>query len=107
MWTIAEALVLLPSIEEIAKVCGYHIALGGSVMYRGESKKDLDIIVYKHKDPDPLRPEHTVLMTLLMYHRIIDTHTNVPNSIMAENAPFRRVISGKTKEEKRIDFIFL
>ncbi len=48
MWTIANCFGVLQKVEQVAKQHGYHVALGGSVMYRGESSKDLDIIVYPH-----------------------------------------------------------
>jgi hypothetical protein len=49
MWTVIDGLHTCKEIEMIAKGYGYHVALGGSVMYRGSSMKDLDVIVYNHR----------------------------------------------------------
>jgi hypothetical protein len=46
--SLDEGLVIARHFEAIAAPAGYHVALGGSVMYAGKSKKDLDLIVYPH-----------------------------------------------------------
>ena len=51
LWTLDEAIKLVRELEEVVKPVGYHCALGGSVLMRGESKKDLDIFVYPHQAP--------------------------------------------------------
>ena len=43
MWTLNDALPLIRRIEPIAKRHGFSVALYGSVLYRGESEKDLDL----------------------------------------------------------------
>lgn len=43
-----ETLSLVRSIEEIAKQCDLHVSLGGSVLHKGKSFKDLDLFVYPH-----------------------------------------------------------
>lgn len=48
VWELQDALRLLPQIELILKPHGWHCALGGSVLHRGWSEKDLDIFVYPH-----------------------------------------------------------
>lgn len=30
---------------------GWHVALGGSCLYAGESSNDIDVVVYRHKPP--------------------------------------------------------
>jgi hypothetical protein len=77
MWNQQDALILMPKFEAIAKFMGYHVALGGSVMYNGESKKDLDVIVYPHKNLDPHRPKPTMLLEMFVYHRLIDNYTDI------------------------------
>lgn len=46
VWTIAEARALILRLEVALLPVGAHVALAGSVLHTGESKKDLDIIVY-------------------------------------------------------------
>jgi hypothetical protein len=45
LWTSDEALVLVRSLSE-RLAPSYHVALAGSVLLRGSSQKDLDLIVY-------------------------------------------------------------
>ena len=44
-----EGLAIVRRLEEIAAPLGYHTALTGGVLYRNNSKKDVDIIVYPHQ----------------------------------------------------------
>jgi hypothetical protein len=48
MWTRETAFQFLEQLEKFLAANGYHCALGGSVMYRSTSDKDLDVIVYPH-----------------------------------------------------------
>lgn len=51
VWTLDEpTLTLLRVIEDEARSCNLHIALGGSVLTKGKSSKDLDIFVYSDYD---------------------------------------------------------
>lgn len=49
MWTIQQAIELCRKFETALVPKRFHVALGGSVLYRGMSGKDLDIFVYPHK----------------------------------------------------------
>lgn len=42
-WTIEEGLTLIRGLQPQAKAYGYHIALGGGVLNKGTSEKDLDL----------------------------------------------------------------
>lgn len=44
-WTLKEALPFLRSLGE-ALYPTWHVALGGSVLMKGESLKDIDVLVY-------------------------------------------------------------
>jgi hypothetical protein len=48
MWTLEQAITEIRSLEPKLAAIGFHCALNGSVLYRGESQKDLDLIVYPH-----------------------------------------------------------
>ena len=48
--TTLDALALIRKMEPICADHGYHTALTGSVLYKGSSEKDTDIILYPH-DP--------------------------------------------------------
>lgn len=43
MWKLEDGLILVRSIQQPSRKYGYHVALGGSVLNKGESEKDLDL----------------------------------------------------------------
>lgn len=47
--TLEEGVDTARKLEEVAKNCGFHVALTGGVLYRGSSRKDVDIVVYPHR----------------------------------------------------------
>jgi hypothetical protein len=48
LWQLSEAVEVLREVESIITPYGFHCGLTGSVLYKGESNKDLDIILYPH-----------------------------------------------------------
>ncbi len=48
MWTLELAVKLVKKLEPELSNSGYHCALTGSVLYKGSSEKDLDIVIYPH-----------------------------------------------------------
>ena len=105
MWNRDDATVIMPKFEAIAKMMGYHVALGGSVMYNGESNKDLDVIVYPHQNTDPHRPTQNSLLDMFVYHKLIDNY----NDVAKTKGMDRKVYCGCYHLDtlKRIDFIFV
>jgi hypothetical protein len=51
MWTLENALPLVREIAPIAQRCGLSVALRGSVLLRGESYNDLDLL-FVVEEPD-------------------------------------------------------
>lgn len=47
-WTRDEAIILIAQLEGPLKKVGWAIALTGSVLTRGASKKDLDLVLYPY-----------------------------------------------------------
>ncbi len=47
-WTLEEALEFIRVIEPIFADVGWHVGLTGSVLYKGVSDHDLDVIVFPH-----------------------------------------------------------
>jgi hypothetical protein len=43
MWTIEGGLKIVRALQPATRQFGYHLALGGGVLNKGESKKDLDL----------------------------------------------------------------
>ncbi len=48
MWDLITAINLARKMETIAEKYAMHVALGGGVLKRGASDKDVDIFVYPH-----------------------------------------------------------
>ncbi len=47
--TLEKGIELCREIEDKLKKIGYHCGLTGSILYKGSSEKDVDLIVYPHK----------------------------------------------------------
>lgn len=58
--TLEQALPVIRDIETKLIPHGAHCALGGSVLHRGESEKDLDIFVYPRNCETPRTPEELI-----------------------------------------------
>jgi len=50
MWELENVSVLFQELNIIAKECGYFLSLNGSVLFKGYSEHDLDIVVCKYVD---------------------------------------------------------
>ena len=48
-WTLDEAIRLVRDLEQLTS---YHLGITGSVLFNGESEKDLDLIAYPDKSVD-------------------------------------------------------
>lgn len=48
MWTRENVLELIVTLEQALAPIGYHIALAGSVLVRGQSPHDLDVLIFPH-----------------------------------------------------------
>lgn len=54
-FTLTDGISTLRQLEpDIYKDLGAHLALGGSLAYRGTSTKDIDIIIYPHSRERPV-----------------------------------------------------
>lgn len=54
-WTLEDALTFFRALWVALEPVGYHVGLTGGVLLRGESKKDLDVLIYPrctHDSPD-------------------------------------------------------
>jgi hypothetical protein len=58
--TLEEALPIVRDLEQKLIPLGAHCALGGSVLHRGVSTKDVDIFVYPHNCTTPRNPEELI-----------------------------------------------
>lgn len=49
-WTLAEGVNIIQDLDPLLRKVGIVCALTGSVIFKGESTKDLDIILYPYDD---------------------------------------------------------
>lgn len=56
MWTLEQGLTLVRHLQPLIRPTSYHVALGGGVLNKGYSDKDLDLyfIPFSEQGPDPL-----------------------------------------------------
>lgn len=108
MWTRNDAWLTAALLEQFAIQCDMHIALGGSVLHKGSSTKDLDIFCYAHKPP--LNPQQVSNFLLLLGNVGIYAKaepTCIPPAdliaIGETRIYWRSVIQLETADRKRID----
>ena len=51
VWTLEAALEVIRAIQPLVREFGYHVALGGGVLNKGESRKDLDLYFLSLDNP--------------------------------------------------------
>lgn len=102
MWNIEQAVEFCRMIEPVAIAEGFHVALGGSVLIRGESKKDVDIFIYPHKT------EHA---TKTAFDCLIEKFENlgVNNFKQADHKAYadNKLVFWSEYNGKRVDWFFL
>jgi hypothetical protein len=54
--TLEDGIRICREMEAVLAPLGYHTALTGSLLYKGQSTKDADIIVYPHQVSEQLAP---------------------------------------------------
>jgi hypothetical protein len=103
MWSLEEALVVARALEtKIERIYNhYHVALGGSVLHRGSSTKDLDIFIYPHKTG---QIDRKYLNKMLSEFGLVDAEDRT--SIHAEYYDNKEVIK-YMYNGKRVDIFFL
>lgn len=62
-WDLEQGITVARRIEEALIPLGYHCALGGSVLHKGSSDKDLDIFIYPH-NAEVVLPEGDILTVI-------------------------------------------
>lgn len=55
MWTLENALILIRELQKSIRRWNYHVTVGGGVLNKGRSDKDLDLyfIPFSEQGPDP------------------------------------------------------
>ena len=58
LWTLAEGLDVVRQLQPVTWEFGYHLALGGGVVNRGSSTKDLDLYFLPLDNGDEYNPDY-------------------------------------------------
>lgn len=60
-WTLDDALKLIRALQPESRRFGYHLCLGGGVLNKGESEKDLDLyFIQLNRSNNPPKPDDLV-----------------------------------------------
>ena len=109
MWTREEAIWVVERLEPLLAEVGAHCALSGSVMYRGTSDKDLDLIIYPHAnkplDVQENSPVSNVLQKFFKCDKLNDATAG--NGYDKGDDTSRLILYCWTPKGKRVDFFFL
>lgn len=70
--TLEKSIEICREIEDKLKPISYHCGLTGSTLYKGESEKDIDIIVYPHQISNTVSL-NKILETLGVYTEMYGT----------------------------------
>lgn len=54
LWTLESAVEACRKLEPLAAECGGHVALTGGCLYKEWTRKDVDIMLYRHKRTKPI-----------------------------------------------------
>lgn len=96
-WTLEEGIALARKLEPIAIQHNAHIALGGGVLHRGSSEKDVDIFVYPRNKLKPFSPKVLLEAFGVGYSKKTDASYTDDNKTV-----YFSILDGK-----RVDFFFL
>lgn len=96
VWTLADALPLLREVQAAVEPLGYHVGLAGSVLTKGFSYNDMDMILYPASNAQqPKREIVAALVALGM--RQVHTREKV-------HAVWKRKGSNDTKHVEKWDY---
>lgn len=105
MWTQQQAIWMIQSFEPQLASQGYHCALTGSVLYKGKSIKDLDIIIYPHWKKEGLLPDLNIIKKWLL--EFFGASEIKDCASTSQERDDKHVCWLLTKDGQRIDFFFL
>jgi hypothetical protein len=95
MWDLKEGIKLIREIEEIMSQFQYHCALTGSVLYKGKSGKDLDVILYPHSTDKTLKEKALLKILESIKFTIIEDRTETHSRYGDDKIVYRTEYDGK------------
>ena len=99
MWTLDAGLTMAAQVQAGSRKFGYHVALGGGVLNRGESFKDLDVY-FLPLDSDTMSPDSAGVLTWLESLWGVSESINDPNY---GPSPYYKLKLKFYPENRRID----
>jgi hypothetical protein len=98
-WTLEEGIEFVRKLENDLRNVGFHCALTGSVLYKGVSYKDLDVMIYPH---DTTNCDWSMVEVILKQGHSIEI-----NLIDRLKYPDQKKVFWSENNDKRIDFFFV
>lgn len=106
-WTLPAALVFVRQLQPIARAVGYHLGMLGSVLLKGRSGKDLDVLVYPHSDDADGHKNVTRLFRDAGLRLVYNRATVRKRWKMLRSRDTKHVEVWEDHQGRRIDFFFL
>jgi len=96
-WTLKEATELIAAQQPTAKEHGYHICLGGGVLNKGESEKDLDLYFLPMENHGIVQSQIELIMWLTsLYGAGIQINGNMKAKLTNDPRHFGRLTANNT-----------
>jgi hypothetical protein len=107
VWTRDEALAFLMLLEPLVLAAGYGVGLTGSVLFAGESRNDLDIIIFpQSKGTENISKLYEALELAGMFRRC-GRGTVVREWEKVGSTDLKNVEVWRTAQRRRVDIFFL
>jgi len=106
-WTLEDGLSVLRNIHAPLASAGFGIALGGSLLYRGHSKKDIDVIIFPMRKGAVKVDAAFVVLEFLGWTRWFSVETVQARWRKIGSADTKHVEVWKTPDGRRADLIIL
>ena len=101
MWTLEQGIEACRAFESSLEKNNYHCAIGGGVMKRGHSDKDLDVFIYPHRTTE--RPPHEDIMSMLTTIHAVSEWEKKDHEAYGDG----KDVYSTQYQGKRIDFFFV
>ena len=96
VWTLAVALLFLREVQTVVELLGYHVGLVGSVLTKGFSDSDMDMVLYPTSVMRQPKEEALAVLVVLGMRR---THT-----LEQVHAAWKRRGSDDTKHVEKWEY---
>ena len=107
LWTLDEATKLIAQIEKEVSALGFHCGLTGSILLKGESNHDLDIIIYPHDTSSSVLNEATSALANILIKKVTRGRVAAYWERRQISNDTKHVEIWETKDGKRVDVFFL